>query len=183
MIDDRRCFGKRALSVGCLIVALALSGVAQNSQADGLKQSPANHSGSKEAGMTRHASGTFEVKMEPLSEDKSDGTNLGKFSLSKHFHGALEGSSKGEMLAAMSSAQGSAGYVAMERFSGSLDGRSGTFVFQHSSTMTRGTPQQSVTVVPDSGTGDLVGLAGTMVIHIADGKHSFDFEYTLAGTH
>jgi hypothetical protein len=133
--------------------------------------------------MTAHASGTFEVKMEPQSEDKAEGASLGRFSLSKQFHGGLEGTSDGEMLTAMSSVKGSAGYVALERFSGTLDGRSGTFVLQHSATMTRGTPQQSVTVVPDSGTGQLVGLAGKMAIIIADGKHSYDFEYSINGTH
>jgi len=100
-------------------------------------------------------------------------------SIDKQFHGDLEASSKGQMLAAMTEVQGSAGYVAMERVSGTLQGRKGTFALQHSGTMTRGTPQLSVTVVPDSGTGQLVGLAGKMTINIADGKHSYDFEYTL----
>ena len=133
--------------------------------------------------MTGHAAGTFEVKMEPQSEEKAEGAGLGRLSLNKQFHGGLEGSSKGEMMTAMSAVKGSAGYVAIERFSGSLDGRNGSFVIQHSGTMTRGTPQQSITVVPDSGTGQLTGLAGKMTINIADGKHSYDFEYTIAETH
>lgn len=129
--------------------------------------------------MTAHASGTFDVRMEPQSEDKGEGASLGRMSLNKQFRGSLDGVSKGEMLTAMSGVKGSAGYVAFERFSGSLDGRNGTFVLQHTGIMNRGTPLQSVTVVPDSGTGQLEGLAGTMVIQIADGKHSYDFDYTI----
>jgi hypothetical protein len=101
-------------------------------------------------------------------------------SLDKQFHGDLEAISKGQMLAAMSSVPGSGGYVAMERVTGTLKGRSGTFVLQHSGTMTRGVPQMTVSVVPDSATGQLAGLAGVMTIKIADGKHSYEFEYTLA---
>jgi hypothetical protein len=102
--------------------------------------------------------------------------------LDKQFHGELEGTSKGVMLAVSTSVEGSAGYVAMEQVSGTLNGRGGTFALQHSGTMTRGVPQLSVTVVPDSGTGQLVGLSGRMTIQIADGKHSYDFEYTLTET-
>ena len=104
---------------------------------------------------------------------------IGRMSLDKEFHGDLEATSKGLMLAVTTSVKGSAGYVAIEQVSGSLHGRNGTFVLQHSGTMTRGTPQMTVSVVPDSGTGQLAGLAGTMAITIADGKHSYDFEYTL----
>jgi hypothetical protein len=100
-------------------------------------------------------------------------------SIDKQFRGDLEATSKGEMLMAGTSVKGSAGYVAIEHVSGSLHGRTGGFVLQHSSTMNRGAPQQSVTVVPDSGTGELEGLAGKMTIDIADGKHSYEFEYTL----
>jgi hypothetical protein len=103
-------------------------------------------------------------------------------SIDKQFHGDLEATSKGQMLSAVTAVKGSAGYVAIERVSGTLHGRSGTFVLQHSGTMTRGAPQQSVTVVPDSGTGQLVGLAGKMTINITDGKHSYEFEYSLAET-
>jgi len=104
-------------------------------------------------------------------------------SIDKQFHGDLEATSKGEMLSAMTSVKGSAGYVAIERVSGTLHGRHGTFILQHSGTMTRGAPQLSVTVVPDSATGELVGLTGKMTIKIADGKHSYDFEYTLNESH
>jgi Ni,Fe-hydrogenase I small subunit len=101
-------------------------------------------------------------------------------SIDKQFHGDLEATGKGEMLAFMTSVKGSAGYVAMEQVTGALNGRSGTFVLQHTGTMTRGDQQQSVTVVPDSGTDELKGLAGKMTIVIAGGKHSYDFEYDLA---
>ena len=128
-----------------------------------------------------HASGTFDVKLNPqaMDDDKTD-ASLGRMSIDKQFHGDLEGTSKGEMLSAATSVKGSAGYVAIERVSGTLQGRSGSFVLQHSGTMTRGAPQLTITVVPDSGTGQLVGLAGKMMIKITDGKHSYEFEYTLA---
>jgi hypothetical protein len=129
--------------------------------------------------MTSHANGTFEVKLLPQVMDEKA---LSRMSIDKQFHGDLEGTSKGEMLAAMTGVKGSAGYVAMELMSGLLHGRKGTFVLQHSSTMTRGTPQQSITVVPDSGTGQLAGLTGAMTILIMDGKHSYDFEYALVET-
>jgi Protein of unknown function (DUF3224) len=129
--------------------------------------------------MTSRASGTFEVKLTPQATDDAA---LGRMSLDKQFHGDLEATSKGEMLTAGTSVKGSAGYVAIERVSGTLQGRSGTFILQHSGTMTRGAPQLTITVVPDSGTGQLAGLAGKMTIEIADGKHSYDFEYTLAET-
>jgi hypothetical protein len=129
--------------------------------------------------VTSHASGTFEVKVTPQAPDAGADTGLGRMSLDKQFHGDLEATSKGQMLAAMSSVAGSGGYVAIERVTGTLKGRSGSFVLQHSGTMTRGVPQMTVGVVPDSGTGQLAGLAGAMTIKIADGKHSYEFEYTL----
>ena len=123
------------------------------------------------------------MKLSPQApEDKAEGAALGRMSIDKQFHGDLEGTSKGEMLSAITGVKGSAGYVAIERVSGTLHGRSGTFVLQHSGIMTRGAPQLTITVVPDSGSGQLVGLAGRMAINIADGKHSYDFEYTLAET-
>lgn len=129
---------------------------------------------------TKHATGPFEVKLNPLSTyDNSEGSLLGRMSIDKQFHRDLEATSKGEMLSAMTSVKGSAGYVAIERVSGTLDGRSGTFALQHNATMTRGVPQLVITVVPDSGTEQLAGLAGAMTIDIVDGKHSYDFEYTL----
>ena len=130
--------------------------------------------------MTMHASGTFEVKMTPQpAQDGVGDPGIGQMALNKQFHGDLEATGKGQMLAAGTEVSGSAGYVALERVSGTLHGRHGTFALQHSGTMTRGTPQLSITVVPDSATGELLGLAGKLAITIADGKHSYDFEYSL----
>lgn len=131
-----------------------------------------------------HASGSFEVKLVPqkLDNKEAESANLGRMSIDKKFSGDLEATSHGEMLSAMTGVTGSAGYVAMERVSGTLQGRKGTFVLQHSGTMTRGAPEMSVTVVPDSGTGDLVGLAGRMTIKIDAGKHFYEFNYTLLET-
>jgi hypothetical protein len=132
--------------------------------------------------MPTRASGPFDVKVIPQAPDEAGG-GLGRMLLDKQFHGDLEATSKGQMLAAGTAVEGSAGYVAMETVSGTLHGRRGTFVLQHSGTMNRGTPQLTITVVPDSGTGELTGLAGKMSIDIAaGGKHSYGFEYTLAET-
>ena len=127
------------------------------------------------------AIGTFEVKITPQGSPEG-GSGVGRMSLDKTFSGDLEGTSKGEMLTAMTEVKGSAGYVAIERVVGKLGGRSGSFAFQHSGTMNRGAPQLTITVVPDSGAGELVGLAGSLGIQIADGKHSYQFDYTLPGS-
>lgn len=167
------------IHVATATIAILLSFTPQTS-AYARTPAPAHTTAHKETIVTKHATGPFEVKLNPLATyENSEGSSLGRMSIDKHFHGDLEASSKGEMLSAMTDVKGSAGYVAMERVSGTLDGRSGTFVLQHSATMTRGTPQLVITVVPDSGTDQLAGLAGTMMINIADGKHSYDFEYTL----
>lgn len=129
------------------------------------------------AGMPVHVSGPFEVKLTP-QEDKTD-PGISRMVIAKQFHGDLEATSAGTMLAAGTAVKGSAGYVAIEVVTGTLKGHHGTFVLQHSGTMTRGAPQLSITVVPDSGTDGLVGLTGKMTIDIAEGKHSYDFEYTL----
>jgi hypothetical protein len=102
-------------------------------------------------------------------------------SIEKQFHGDLEATSKGQMLAVQGDVKGSAGYVAMERVIGTLGGRAGSFALQHTGTMNRGVPELSVTVVPDSGAQELAGISGRMTIDIAGGKHSFEFEYALAG--
>ena len=130
--------------------------------------------------MTSHATGTFEVKLVPLPSDgDAQDATLGRMSIDKQFHGDLEGTSKGQMLTAGTSVKGSAGYVAIEKVSGTLHGRSGSFILQHTGTMTRGAPQLTITVVPDSGTGRTGGSHGKMMIKIEDGKHSYDFEYAL----
>lgn len=127
------------------------------------------------------AKGTFEPKIEPQGEpDKAEGSTLTRMSVAKTIHGDLEGTSKGTMLAAGTDVKGSAGYVAIERVTGTLNGKSGSFVLQHNATMTRGTPMQNIMVVPDSGTGQLAGIAGIFLVIIApDGKHSYEFSYTL----
>ena len=126
--------------------------------------------------MTNRARGAFNVTLipQPVGDD-----SLGRMLIDKQFHGDLEATSKGQMLAAGTAVNGSAGYVALERVTGTLNGRRGTFMLQHTGTMTRGAPQLTITVVPDSGTEQLEGLAGTMSIIIADGKHSYELEYTL----
>jgi hypothetical protein len=126
------------------------------------------------------ANGTFDVKLAqaPL-EDKAADASLGRRSIEKQFHGDLEAASRGEMLSAGTGVKGSAGYVAIERVSGLLHGRNGAFALQHNGTMTRGVPQLTVTVVPDSGTGELAGLAGNMTIRIEGGKHFYEFEFVL----
>ena len=133
---------------------------------------------SEEKAVTKQASGEFDVKMNPQVDEKGEPT-VGRMSLDKQFRGDLVGVSKGQMLAVMTDVSGSAGYVAMERVNGKLHGRTGTFALQHSGTMTRGTPQLVITVVPDSGTGELAGLTGRMTIDIVDGKHFYKFDYSL----
>ncbi|HVP18131.1 MAG TPA: DUF3224 domain-containing protein [Spirochaetia bacterium] len=121
------------------------------------------------------ARGTFEVTIDPEPSDEF----IGRMSIEKQFKGDLQAVSRGQMLSASTEIEGSAGYVAMERVSGTLKGRHGTFILQHSGTMDRGQSHLAIDVVPDSGTGDLLGLSGSMVITITDGKHSYDFEYSL----
>jgi uncharacterized protein DUF3224 len=156
----------------CVCLGFALLAVAQT-------KPPASNALQKETRLAEHAKGTFEVKVIPQPPDDQDDPNLGRFLLDKQFHGDLEGTSKGQMLTAGTAVKGSGGYVAIEKISGTLRGRSGTFVLQHIGTMTQGTPEMSVTVVPDSGTGELVGISGRLKIIIADGKHSYEFAYSL----
>jgi hypothetical protein len=135
----------------------------------------------KDAVMTNHARGTFDVKVVPQAPDDPAGGPFSRLFLDKQFHGDLDGTSKGQMLAAGTAVEGSAAYVALELFSGALNQRRGSFILQHNGTMTKGVPALIVTVVPDSGTDQLTGIAGKMTIIIAGGKHSYEFEYTLAG--
>ena len=128
---------------------------------------------------TMHVIGSFDVKVTP-QEDGGGDPLLNRMTLDKQYHGDLEGTGKGQMLTAGTEVKGSGAYVAIEKVAGTLKGRSGSFVLQHTGTMTQNAPQLTITVVPDSGTGDLKGLSGKMMINIAaDGKHSYDFEYTL----
>lgn len=134
----------------------------------------------RKTAMTQRAAGTFEVKLQQLAvNDKFEGDTRGRMSIDKEFKGDLEATTKGEMLMAGTAVKGSAGYVAMETVTGKLHGKSGTFVLMHQGIMNRGAPTLSVTVVPDSGTGELVGLAGKLNIIIEGGKHSYEFDYTI----
>jgi uncharacterized protein DUF3224 len=161
-------------AVLCLFCAFGLAASAGN-------RSHASTQIQKESIMN-HASGTFEVKIVSQKPDnpQEESAKLGRMAIDKKFEGDLDAVSAGEMLSVMSEREGSAGYVAIERVSGTLQGRSGTFALQHFGSMTRGVPQLNVSVVPDSGTGQLAGLAGTMTIKIVDKKHFYDFAYTIA---
>jgi len=158
------------------IVWLSTAAISQARKGAAMNQAPTN--------VVTHAVGPFQVKLDPQAPDpKAGGEALGRMLIDKQFHGDLEATSKGTMLSAGTTVKGSAGYVAIELVTGSLQGRTGTFVLQHTGTMTRGVPQLSITVVPDSGTGQLVGLTGKMIINIVDGKHSYDFEYAMSEDH
>src|SRR5580658_9092148 len=158
---------KRRLQFLMTLVFFTCAGaicVAQN-------QAPAAKLLRKDPVMTRHAEGTFEAKTAPVAADEVlAGTSIGRFSLVKQYYGDLEGPSKGEMIAAGDLAKGNAGYVALEQVTGTLHGRTGSFALQHTGTMEGGAYKLTVTVVPGSGTGDLVGLAGTLTILIEKGK-------------
>jgi hypothetical protein len=130
--------------------------------------------------VTTRATGSFDVKITPLATDTAaEGSPLGRMSIDKQFHGDLEGMSKGEMLTAGTAISNSAGYVAIERVTGTLHGKRGTFVLQHNATMTRGQGSLNIIVVPDSGTGELTGLSGNLSIEITGGKHGYVFEYAI----
>lgn len=130
--------------------------------------------------MSQVARGTFEVSIKPLPfEEAGDSENLGRMSIDKNISGDLTATTKGQMLTAMTDTQGSAGYVAIEQVTGSLNGHKGSFILQHSATMNRGEPNMRITVVPDSGTGELKGLVGDFKINIVDGKHFYEFSYHL----
>jgi len=130
--------------------------------------------------MPHHANGSFEVKVAPLEPYVKNDKAVARYSLDKQFHGELEGTSQGEMLAFGTGASGSSGgYVAIEKFTGKLEGHSGSFVLQHSATMTKGKPDMNIFIVPDSGTGELAGITGKMQIANDAGKHSYEFEYSL----
>jgi hypothetical protein len=134
----------------------------------------------KTPAMNQVAKGEFVVKLLPLGvEGQPEDSKIGRMSIDKAVSGDLVATTTGQMLSAMSEVKGSAGYVAIEKVDGVLKGKKGTFVLQHTGTMNRGTPSLSVTVVPDSGTDELTGLAGEFNIVIAGGKHSYEFRYTL----
>jgi Protein of unknown function (DUF3224) len=137
----------------------------------------------KENRTVHHATGSFEVKVVPseVTPIAKEG-NLGSMTIDKVFSGGLEATSKGQMLTGMTADSGSMSYVALERVTGKLDGRSGSFLLSHTASMMKSDPKSavlSVTVVPSSGTGELAGLTGKMAINIDAGHHSYDFEYSL----
>ena len=130
--------------------------------------------------MSRVATGEFVVQLLPLAfEGQAGDSKIGRMSIDKTISADLVATTKGQMLSALTEVKGSAGYVAIERVEGTLKGKKGSFVLQHTGTMSQGSPSLSVTVVPDSGTGELIGLAGQFNIIIVAGKHSYEFKYTL----
>jgi len=138
----------------------------------------------REAKDVAQATGTFEVKLAPQKADnaQAEGAGLGRMSLDKQFHGDLEATGQGEMLSILDRGIGSGGYVAMERVTGTLQGREGSFVLQHNATMNRGAAQMDIIVVPDTGTGALTGISGSMTIRIEGSQHFYDFDYKLEST-
>jgi Protein of unknown function (DUF3224) len=139
--------------------------------------SPLTPAQQKETPMIHHAHGTFTVNMQPLTPAPAEG--LSRFSSTKQIHGDLEATSKGEMFSGGDPKQGTAGYVAMEVVTGTLNGKHGSFALQHSATMDQSGQKMTIIVVPGSGTGELKGIAGTFTIHIDKGQHSYDMDYTL----
>jgi len=130
--------------------------------------------------MSTRVTGSFSVKMIPQEpSETTKETAIGRMSLEKRYEGELAGVGRGEMLTVHGAVEGSAGYVAIERFLGTLQGRAGGFALQHNGIMNRGEPSLSVVVVPDSGSGELVGLTGRMILSNNDGEHAYEFEYEL----
>jgi hypothetical protein len=165
--------GVSTLIFVCLLISFSSTTVAQT-------HSTVKTAEQKNDPLMKHANGTFEVNLTPRQPDEEiKNPAVNRMSIVKHFHGDLEAESLGQMLAFRTEVKGSAGYVAMERVTGMLDGRNGSFVLQHSGIMDRSESQLSVTVVPDSGTDELVGLKGTMTIKIENGEHFYEFEYSL----
>ncbi|MES3034725.1 MAG: DUF3224 domain-containing protein [Gemmatimonadota bacterium] len=131
-----------------------------------------------------HARGTFEVQIAPLpADDYADAATLGRMTIDKQFSGDLTGTGKGQMLTGMGTTKGSAAYSAIERVTGVLAGRSGSFLLQHTGIMHDGAQQLTITIVPTSGTGDLAGISGTLAIIIEGKVHRYDLEYVLPAAH
>ena len=157
-----------------LALNLACPGLAKAAQNQGVSKS--------EGASVHHATGPFDVKgaLQKPDNPQAEASGLGRMSLDKQYHGDLEAVGQGEMLSVLDKAIGSGGYVAIERVTGKLQGKTGSFVLQHNATMTRGVPEMNIIVVPDTGTGELTGISGSMKIRIEEGgKHFYDFDYTL----
>ena len=164
------------LASTCLCVVLGFAAQAHS-------QAPPSKLLRKDPVMSRHAAGSFDVKTTPLAADDAiAGTLIGRYSLVKQYHGDLDAASKGEMLGAGDPSSGNAGYVAIEQVTGSLNGHTGSFALQHIGSMDSSGLRLSVAVVPGSGTGQLAGIAGTLTITNASGKHSYTLDYTLPST-
>jgi hypothetical protein len=160
--------------IAWLIVFLGALASAASSQSQ-----PPAAAATQKADPVMHARGSFDVKLTPQASDDKSETPLGRMTIDKVFHGDLDATSHGEMLTGGTTIKNSGVYVAVERVDGTLAGRRGTFLLYHTGVMTRGKPELSITVVPDSGTGQLTGITGKLNIQIDQGKHSYDFEYTL----
>ncbi|HWU79553.1 MAG TPA: DUF3224 domain-containing protein [Caulobacter sp.] len=127
----------------------------------------------------RHAKGSFDVSTKPVEQDKAEGSILGRFSLDKVYHGALDATGKGEMLTVGTDVPGSAAYVATERVVGTLDGKTGSFALVHRGAMRGKDVSMVIDIVPDSGSGALKGISGRLVITVVEGKHQYALEYAL----
>jgi len=175
-VDNRSLFQSGiAMKKPFLIIVFSLLLINGNASATEAPSNPVQ----QVTKMTHHISGLFDVKMSPQAAAENEEASIGRMLLDKQFHGDLEANSKGQMLAHMTSVKGSGGYVAMEKVVGTLQGRKGSFLLQHSGTMNRGEASLVLTVVPDSGTEELEGLSGSMTITVTDGKHFYGFDYSL----
>jgi Protein of unknown function (DUF3224) len=167
-----KSFGLIAAVAAVLYIALSIEARAQST-------TPQPAPAQKEAPVSSHATGSFDVKL-LKQEDPGADTSVGRFTLDKQYHGDLEASGKGQMLTASTEVKGSGAYVAIERVAGTLKGREGSFALEHMGTMAQNVPTLTINIVPDSGTGQLKGISGKMNIIIAsDGKHSYELDYTL----
>ncbi len=171
---------ERVLTGRTVAAALAAAGLAlvAPALAQEVQDMPAPEAPPQSSAESGRATGAFEVTVTPLPAAEGEAP-FTRMALAKQLSGDLAGTSHGIMLTATTAVEGSAIYVALEEVTGTLDGRSGTFLLQHSGVMVRGEPHLAITVVPDSGTGALAGLAGTMAIRIENGAHFYDLDYTL----
>ena len=163
----------RLLVTFCLLLSAGTLALAQ------LPNTQSSNTTKEKKIVSTKASGTFDVKVTPVKEGDNADSAMGRMLLDKQYHGPLEAKAQGQMLTAMSPVKESGAYVAVERVTGTLNGRHGSFMLQHTGTMTRGAYSLTITVVPDSGTEELTGLAGKLNITITEGKHFYDFEYSL----
>jgi Protein of unknown function (DUF3224) len=171
-----------ALTVVCVSAAVLAGGVMRTGVApyvDVRSLSTANSPAHHET-MTVHARGTFEVQLAPQPADAySDATTMGRMTMDKQFSGDIVATSKGQMLTGMGNIKGSAAYVAMERVTGTVNGKRGSFVLHHTGVMANGAQSLAIVIAPDSGTDELAGIAGTLTLVIEGKVHNYDLAYTL----